>query len=288
MSLKYQSPSDISGFLKIHGLAMSKRFGQNFLMEPSIRRNIVELIEPGERDRVWEIGAGLGALTSLLTDRVGSLTVFEIDRGFSEALLELFAGKPGFSLVTGDFFKTWKRTLEETGPPDKILGNLPYNSASQIIADLVENGPAGVPMVFTVQKELAGRILAKPGTKAYSSFSVLCGTFVTARRCFDIQPGAFFPRPEVVSTVIRLEPGMPYPVKDRPFYLGFIRKIFNSRRKTLMNNLVSGYGLLSDKKEKISGMLAVMGIDPLRRSETLTVEQIIKCADNVQAVLESM
>lgn len=286
MNLRHNSPGSLKLFLGEQSLALSKRFGQNFLLNPGIWEAIVDLAEIRDHDRVWEIGPGLGALTHLLLTKTKTLYVFEIDRGLSRALTEIFAGWNNFNLITGDFLKTWKNAAQENGSPDRIIGNLPYNAASQILADLLEAGVHRIPMVFTVQKELAQRMLAEPGTKDYSSFTVLCRTYVTVKRCFDIQPGSFYPRPEVVSTVIKLSPGRDRDISDTSFYHGFVRALFASRRKILINNLCAAYALDAKRKEWTIKGLKGLGVDPNARGETLAVEQIVKCADNMRSILK--
>ncbi len=242
MNLNYDSPASIKEFLEAEGLAMSKRFGQNFLVDKNARERLYKAIGIPAGSKVWEIGPGIGSITSLLLDHRHPLKVFEIDHGFARVLRSLYGSNPLFALEEGDFLKTWKKALaaEGTGSrPDVIFGNLPYNAALAIIAELLEHPWTPPDIVFTVQKEAARRIAAKPGTKDYSAFSVLCSSVCRPEILYDIGASAFWPQPRVVSSVVRLTP-RPDPVaaSDRLGFSRFVRAGFSSRRKTLRNNLL--------------------------------------------------
>ncbi|PKL03960.1 MAG: hypothetical protein CVV53_09020, partial [Spirochaetae bacterium HGW-Spirochaetae-9] len=162
---------------------MSKRFGQNFLVDPNAREKLYAALGTTAPVHVWEIGPGIGAMTALLLQRGHSVTAFEIDHGFARILRDLFGDNPRFTLVEGDFLKTWK---DAGTNPDIVFGNLPYNVALTIIGDLLESGQVPQRMIFTVQKEAAQRIVAVPGTKDYSAFSVLCSSVCRAKILYDI------------------------------------------------------------------------------------------------------
>ena len=301
MTIAYDSPTSIKQFLEAEGLAMSKRFGQNFLVDRNAREKLYAALalpplpEPGANGlpppSVWEIGPGIGALTSLLLERGNRVCTFEIDYGFARILNRLFGSNPRFSIVEGDFLKTWRavaaRSLAEassgaktfptaarsddprvTGAlPDLIFGNLPYNAALGIIADLLENLSSPPRMVFTVQKEAARRIAALPGSKDYSAFSVLCSSVCEVKILYDIGASAFWPQPRVTSSVVTLRP-RPDPIAagDRKGFSRFVRSAFSSRRKTLRNNLCA-----RDKSAgpRLDGALERLGIDPGIRAEAL-------------------
>ena len=173
----YNSPAELKQVLDINGFSMQKKFGQNFLINSEARKKLIDTLQVDENTSVWEVGPGLGAMTSEILERNAELTVFEIDRGFASLIsnyFEDFAKKDKFFLVEGDVLKTWKNHLEKTKIPDRFFGNLPYNIAATIIADTIENNVRFERCVFTVQKEVAQRMTAKPGQSDYSSFSVLC------------------------------------------------------------------------------------------------------------------
>lgn len=172
----YDSPSALKAILDSRAMAMQKKFGQNFLINSNARTKLAENLDLQENMKVWEVGPGLGALTTEILKRKAKLTAFEIDRGFVSFLQEeiqpLF--KENFEIVSGDVLKTWKDYYSKNGIPDRFFGNLPYNVAATIIADMIENEVRFDKAVVTVQKEVALRMAAKPGTDDYSSFSVLC------------------------------------------------------------------------------------------------------------------
>jgi 16S rRNA (adenine1518-N6/adenine1519-N6)-dimethyltransferase len=219
---------------------------------------------------IWEIGPGIGAMTALLLKRGHRVTAFEIDHGFARILRGLFGDNPRFSLVEGDFLKTWKGALSDR--PDIIFGNLPYNVALAIIADLLEN--KGVPkrMIFTVQKEAARRIASGPGTKDYSAFSVLCASVCRTKILYDIGASAFWPRPRVTSSVVSLSPRPdPIAADDRSGFSRFVRSAFSSRRKTLRNNV---HAMDNDFAAGFDETLERLGIQADIRAEALQPEQL--------------
>jgi 16S rRNA (adenine1518-N6/adenine1519-N6)-dimethyltransferase len=272
----YGSPRALKAFLEEHGLAMSKRFGQNFLVSPEARQRIVAAIglEPGMR--VWEIGPGIGSLTALLLESGVELTAFEIDHGFIEVLSVLFGGAKGFTIVPGDFLKTWKARLASGGMPDIVCGNLPYNSANAFMGDFATAAFFPARMVFTVQREGADRMRAPVDSKSYSSFSVLCQSFYGIKRAFDLPPPCFWPEPRVSSSVIVVTPRQDPPrPADRALYLELVRSLFTSRRKTVFNNLrTSGRPV-----ELVREALESAGIDPQVRAETLSPHDIARLSD---------
>jgi 16S rRNA (adenine1518-N6/adenine1519-N6)-dimethyltransferase len=149
---------------------MRKKYGQNFLIDSRVRNALVEALAPRAGEAVWEIGPGLGAMTSSLLERGARVTAFEIDPGFSGALEEFFGVNPGFTLIRGDVLKTWPLAV----PSPLLLGNLPYNIGAVLLASFIEARRFFRRMVVTVQRETARRMLAGPGSGEYSSFSVLC------------------------------------------------------------------------------------------------------------------
>ncbi|HUX36292.1 MAG TPA: 16S rRNA (adenine(1518)-N(6)/adenine(1519)-N(6))-dimethyltransferase RsmA [Rectinemataceae bacterium] len=262
----YDSPSALSRLLDTEGLAMSKRFGQNFLVNRGAREKIVATLGAKAGERVWEIGPGIGSMTAMLLDAGLDLTAFEIDHGFARLLGRAFGEEPRFRLVEGDFLDTWKGELSSRGLPDFVFGNLPYNAAAAIIAAILESGSAVKRMVFTVQREAAQRMVAKPDSKDYSSFTVLCASTSAVRLAFDLGGGSFWPQPRVTSSVVILE-ALPKPLVpgDRLGFSRFVRQAFSSRRKTLRNNLkAAGWS-----EAAIDGVLDAEAVDRSIRAEAL-------------------
>ena len=174
----YNSPQELKAVLDSKGFSMQKKFGQNFLINAAARTKLIDALDVGKETVVWEVGPGLGAMTAEILSRGSDLTCFEIDRGFASLIKDFFMDESGenrFHLVEGDVLKTWKNHLDSSSKlPNRFFGNLPYNIAATIIADTIENNVRFEKCVFTVQKEVAMRMCAKPGSDDFSSFSVLC------------------------------------------------------------------------------------------------------------------
>ena len=166
LKINYDSPVALKNFLDERGMAMQKKFGQNFLINSQARKLLVDSLKIDENTTVWEVGPGLGCMTSEIVERGAKLTAFEIDRGFASVLKEIFEGNQNFSIVEGDVLKTWKNFYKENGLPDRFFGNLPYNVAAAIVADMISEGTRFPRAVITVQKEVAMRMAAKQNTES--------------------------------------------------------------------------------------------------------------------------
>jgi 16S rRNA (adenine1518-N6/adenine1519-N6)-dimethyltransferase len=273
------SPSDIRALLQERGLALKKRWGQNFLVNRGARERLVSLLMPESGDTVWEIGPGLGSMTALLAPRVARLFAFEVDHGLCRYLSDVMGAYPSFTLVPGDFLETWKDTAAVRGVPDRILGNLPYRSASLMIADIVEGGIRPRSMVLTVQRELALRMASRPGEKSYSSFSVLCQSCFSVQDRGDLKPGSFYPVPEVVSTVIEMRSREDALTGLEAHALSsLLRGLFAARRKTLRNNAVSAELTAAFPNISVGAALEEEGIDLGQRAEEIDPEVFVKLA----------
>jgi len=283
----YDSISDLRSVLETNQLKMSKRFGQNFLMSPGARSRIIDILDINSKSKVWEIGPGLGAMTHMVLNISHLLTVFEIDYGFIKYLEKAFGSDPGFKIVTGDFVKTWGTIAQSDGKPEKILGNLPYNSASAIISSLIENNCIPESMVITVQKEMGQRIISPPGSKNYSSFSMLCQYVFTVINKGDLKAGSFYPSPDVTSTILELKPHNRYNNENSQLYFKIIRDLFQSRRKTIKNNLSRGWIGSKYSWDIVENALQLTGISPGDRGENIPVSDIVefvKHLDNKKSV----
>ena len=279
----YNSPSEIKNFLESNGLAMQKKFGQNFLINENARKRIIDALDITENSSVWEVGPGLGCMTEEILLRGASLTAFEIDRGFAECLKNFFDSyAEKFSLVEGDVLKTWKKERaafsEKTGKEnsDRFFGNLPYNIAATLIADTIENQVRFDKCVFTVQKEVAKRMTAKPGTEDYSSFSVLCSWAYDINNVIDLAGTNFWPKPNVDSRAVLFTKKEGFPDCENPkLFCKMQRSLFSSRRKNVKNNL----GIFLSSAEKAEYALDKAKIMPSLRAEVLTLEQMLVLSD---------
>ncbi|MBN2736463.1 MAG: ribosomal RNA small subunit methyltransferase A [Spirochaetales bacterium] len=235
--MNHDSVSEIKDILDKKGLALKKRWGQNFMINRGAREKIVSFLNPTQNEIIWEIGPGLGSMTELLIKSGCRLYCFEIDQGLIQNLKSKWGDNEKFNIIEGDVVKTWQSALE-FGTPQGILGNLPYATSSKIISSIIENGQKIERMIFTVQKELAERMTAKPRNKNYSSFSVFCQFSYETEYKGDLKPGSFYPAPEVNSAIIKMTPktNETNPI-NTDFFYKIVRTAFFARRKTLLNNL---------------------------------------------------
>ena len=286
--INYNSPSDLKAFLDERGLGMRKKFGQNFLINPSARFMLLDALELKPGDKVWEIGPGLGAMTAGLVERSAFVTAFEIDPAFAQILRELYGGENStFHLVEGDVLKTWP---SYSGDEDLyLLGNLPYNVAAAIIADFIEKGQFFKRMVVTVQKEVAQRMVARPKTHEYSSFSVLCSSVYKVKPLKVIKASSFYPVPRVDSQGVSLELISPAQKRSKLF-TPLVRGLFSSRRKTIRNTLTSfAASAIIDKdlKGKVEDILIRSGLSGDRRPETLDIEEFSSLANFLEEAIKN-
>ena len=276
----YNSPAELKKILDDNGFSMQKKFGQNFLINQAAREKLIDALEVEKGTTVWEVGPGLGAMTNGLLEKGADLTVFEIDRGFANLIsgfFDNFSKNGQFKLIEGDVLKTWYNQTEKgTVIPQRFFGNLPYNIAATIIADTIERGIRFDRCVFTVQKEVAVRMAAKPGSEDYSSLSVLCNWAYDVKPLMDLAGASFWPRPNVDSRAVVFTKKADFPRCQNPaLFVKMQRALFSSRRKTVRNNL---QGYLSSS-EKAVAFLEKAGIDPMLRAEVLTIEQMLTLCD---------
>ena len=248
--------------LKAFGLRMSKKLGQNFLIDARIVQGIVDAAEVKPGDRVLEIGPGIGTLT----------------QGLAEAGADVTAVKAydNVRIVPGDILKV--NIPEIMGEaPFKVAANLPYYITTPILMALLERHLPITHMVTMVQKEVAERMTAKPGSRIYGALSVAVQYYTEPEIVLDVPPRSFIPAPEVMSVVVscrvRKEPAVA--VRDEKLFFRVVKAAFGQRRKTLMNALKGG----GFQKETVRDALEQSGIDPTRRGETLTLEEFGRLAD---------
>jgi len=214
-----------------------QKLGQHFLIKGSVLERIAAAACPERRDLVIEIGPGRGALTRRLLERAARVVAIEVDPVLADGLRRSFAGEPRLEIVEGDVLET---DLARFGRA-VIAGNLPYYIASPILEKTVRLGPPRA--VFLVQKEVALRLVARPGERDYGFLTVRTALFATARLLFDVKPGAFRPPPKVDSAAVLLEPReRALSVEDREGLLRFMGRCFRQKRKTIRNNLAPIHG----------------------------------------------
>jgi len=232
-------------------------------------------------DTVVEIGAGLGVMTALIAGKAGRVIALEIDGGMVSILREELKDFDNVSVVETDVlrydFSAPLRQDESAVRSGKlrIIGNVPYNISSPILFHLLEYRSQIDFVVLMLQKEVADRMTASPGTKAYGTLSVILAMYFDISREFSVPAGCFYPRPKIDSAVVRMivRDHPVVPVTSGPFFQQVVRAAFAQRRKTLINNLrASSIGSRSPE-ENMAGVLDRLGIDGKRRGETLTVEE---------------
>jgi 16S rRNA (adenine1518-N6/adenine1519-N6)-dimethyltransferase len=269
---------------------MRKKYGQNFLIDREARERILDALEFRKGDGLWEIGPGLGAMTRGLLDRGALVRAFEIDPGFIRILKELWGGREDFILIEGDVLKTWP---SGDGGEPYLLGNLPYTIGAALLGELIEKKRFFKRMVITIQREVARRMTAGPGSGDYTSLSVLCASAYTIRPVQVLRPSSFYPAPHVDSQVLRFDLRTDMDPSSYPaFFYSLVRSLFSSRRKTVKNNL-SGFvaslkegenrdaagGLGKGRIREITGeVLGASRLSPERRAETLSLEDFLTLA----------
>jgi len=263
------TPGATAEVLRRFGIRPRKRFGQHFLISQRALDRILEAADLSPGDRVLEIGAGLGTLTTSLAERAGSVIAVEVDEDLIPALRMAVSHYPNVQIVHADIID-----LMEEGRPSsftKVVANLPYNVASLLIVKLVET-PLGLSrMVLTVQREVATRLAASPGTKAYGALSVAVQFRATVQVVDRVPATAFYPPPDVESAIVRIDvrarPAVH--VTDERRFFAVVRAAFGQRRKTLRNAL-TGLGI---RPAAVAEACLAAGIDPQRRGETLSLQE---------------
>ncbi|HEY8418221.1 MAG TPA: 16S rRNA (adenine(1518)-N(6)/adenine(1519)-N(6))-dimethyltransferase RsmA [Limnochordales bacterium] len=272
--------------LSRYGLSPRKGLGQNFLVDRHIVAKILDAAQLSPRDTVLEIGPGLGVLTWELAQRVQAVVAVELDAGLVRWLQDLFARHPHVHLVHGDALSVDLAALLAEHPPGpggsaKVLANLPYYITSPLLMRLLEETLPLSMLVVMVQKEVAQRLAARPGTKDYGALSVAVQLRSTVEVVTTVPPGVFFPPPEVESAVVRLAlRPLPAEAGDGRFLHAVVRAAFGQRRKTLRNALQGAAGPWD--KAAVPAALAAAGIDGSRRGETLSVEEFVRLAAALQ------
>jgi 16S rRNA (adenine1518-N6/adenine1519-N6)-dimethyltransferase len=294
---EYNSGPALRAYLHERGLEIRKHWGQNFLINPSARKAIIDALEAEEGGGVWEIGSGMGAMTAELLNKNLKVKAFEIDPGFCSILEELFSSGGAFTLVRGDVLKTWENENSLPGSVRSypyLLGNLPYTIAAVLVGNLIEKGRLFTRMAVTVQKEVARRMAAPPGSKEFSSISVLCASAYTINIFMTLKGASFYPVPHVESAALRFDlrrdrtkvPALFYPL---------VRALFASRRKTIANNLehfLANSCTIQQKgqADAMKTALEQSGVRGGDRAEKLPVEAFLSLASELEkyfAVIEN-
>jgi 16S rRNA (adenine1518-N6/adenine1519-N6)-dimethyltransferase len=236
------SRADISRLLAEHGLSPRRAFGQNFVADPNTVRRIARLADVGPGDHVVEIGAGLGSLTLALAETGARVTAIEIDHGVAPVLREVVRDYANIDVIEGDARLIDWNDIVAPDARAVVVANLPYNVATPLVADLLDDVPQLHRFVVMVQKEVALRLAARPGTPEYGAVSVKVAYWATARLLGDVPPTVFVPRPKVTSSIIEITrrdtPALGPDVEPRELF-DIVRTAFGQRRKMLRRSLSS-------------------------------------------------
>lgn len=254
-----------------HGTRAKKKFGQHFLNDRNIIKKIVDAAGIKEGELVLEIGPGTGMLTRELLDAGGRVIALEVDDDLIGPLEKRFHGRE-LTIVKADALKvSYEALASEHGGRFKLVANLPYYISGPLLSKLLTERAAFSIMVLMFQKEVALRIASGPGSRDYGNLSVLSQAFTEVKKEFDVPAHLFSPKPKVDSSVVsfRVLPSPKIDIDDELFLRSVVRAAFGTRRKTLLNSL-SSLGLA---KADIAAALHEAGIDPVRRGETLDLEE---------------
>ena len=267
--------------LQRFGIHMSKRLGQNFLIDAGIVQGIVDAAEIQPGDRVLEIGPGIGTLTQALAEAGADVTCVELDKRLPEVLAHTLEAYDNVKVIQGDILKVDIPAIMGS-EPFKVVANLPYYITTPIIMALLEKHLPITDIVVMVQKEVAERMAAQPGGKTYGALSAAVQYYSVPEIALYVPPRSFMPPPEVDSVVvdckIRKEPAVQ--LTDEKLFFRVVKAAFGQRRKTLGNALKS----LGASKDTINNVLVQAGIDSSRRGETLTLEEFAAIANTLAAI----
>lgn len=262
-----------------YNFRFSKSLGQNFLIDDSVPRDIVNGADVCEDDLVIEIGPGVGTLTVQLLKRAKRVVAIELDSSLIPILTAELGDNPKFQLIHNDALKVDFNEIIGDEKSVKLVANLPYYVTTPIIVNLLKGGYNFKSLTIMIQKEVAERMNAEPNCKDYGALSILVQYYCNTKIVRKVPPSCFIPRPKVDSIVIRLEKldNPRVEVQNEKLFFDIIRNAFNMRRKTLWNG-VKNIGL---PKEKLEEAFSEANVDPKRRGETLSIEEFAALADAI-------
>ena len=269
--------------VKKYNFKFTKSLGQNFLVDQSVPRDIVDGADVGPEDLVIEIGPGVGTLTAQLLKIAKRVVAIELDDTLIPILTEELGGYSNFSLIHNDALKVNFDEIIGDEKSVKLVANLPYYVTTPIIVKLLKEKHKFKSLTIMIQKEVAERMNAEPGNKDYGALTLLVQYYCNTKIVRKVPPACFIPRPKVDSIVIRLdkldEPKVK--VDNEKLFFDIIRNSFNMRRKTLWNGVKS----IGPAKEKLEEAFEKAGVDPKRRGETLTIQEFATLSNCINEIL---
>lgn len=280
---KLSSPQQTIQVLQKHNFNLKKKFGQNFLIDPHVLDKIVEAAQITSEDFVLEIGPGIGTLTQYLCEHARQVLAVEIDKNLIPILKETLSPYGNAHIIQGDILKQDIEQIAETyndGKPIKVVANLPYYITTPIIMQLFESHVPLANVTVMVQKEVADRMKAEPGSKDYGALSLAVQYYALPCIAALVPPNCFIPRPNVGSAVIRLDclAKTPVEVRDEKLMFQLIRASFNQRRKTLQNGIANSAELPFSKAQAAEA-ISRAGFDAGIRGEKLKLQEFARLAD---------
>lgn len=254
--------------LNYEGHKPRKRFGQNFLVNQEVVAQIMRVILPQKSDHIVEIGPGLGVLTQCLVGRVGYYDAIEIDWDLVHKLKLVYGEEKSFHLHCADALTFDLHSLLQGTEHLRLIGNLPYNITTPLLFHVMQYAAIVEDMHFMVQREVADRLVASPGSKTYGRLSVMMQYYAQVEKVFDVAPTSFAPSPKVYSSFIRLIPfkTLPFAANNQENFATIVQTAFNQRRKTIHNSL---------KEWVTEQQWQEMAINPQLRPEQLSLEQFV-------------
>lgn len=274
-----------------YGFRLTKSLGQNFLQDPAVIREMIDGSEIGGQDLIIEIGPGIGVLTAAAAEAAGRVAAIEVDRRLLPILAETLQGYGNVEVICQDILKTdLNRLIREkreafgiTGRT-RIIGNLPYYITTPIVMKLLQDGVDADSITVMMQKEIADRIEAAPGSRDCGAITVAVQYYAQVSRIARVPKEAFYPRPKVDSAVLhlRIREEKAVSVRDEELFFACVRAGFGQRRKNLSNALSAGFGRT---KDEIRTALSAVGIRESRRAETLSMDEFAAIANEMAEMI---
>lgn len=279
-------PRNTIEILQKYQFHFQKKFGQNFLIDPSVLERVIAAADITRADCVLEIGPGIGTMTQYLAENAGKVVAVEIDRNLIPILAETLSGYDNVTVIHGDVLKVDLQEIlarQNTFQSVKVVANLPYYITTPVIMDLLEKRLPFESITVMVQREVAERMQAGPGTKDYGALSLAIQYYTKAEIVANVPPNCFMPRPNVGSAVIRLTKyaEAPVQVEDEKRMFSLIRASFGQRRKTLANALGNAPDL-HITKEEVESALHEMSLPLMIRGESLTLPQFAALSNKIR------
>lgn len=287
---KLANPKETIRVLQKHQFQFHKKFGQNFLIDPHVLDKIMEAAQVTKDDFVLEVGPGIGTLTQYLCERARHVLAVEIDRELIPILRQTLSAYDNVDVIQGDILKQDIVNIANVyneGRPIKVVANLPYYITTPIIMELFESHVPLANVTVMVQKEVADRMKARPGSKDCGALSLAVQYYAEPYIAAFVPPNCFMPRPNVGSAVIRLDcrSRVPVSVKDEKLMFRLIRAAFNQRRKTLQNAIANS-GELPFSKAEAAEAIERAGLDANIRGEKLGLPEFARLADIIKECMK--